>query len=60
MNLPAFLLKEQSMGKTGRDGPPIISENKVRHFLFLCAIVFLIYPGTPLSANAQRSAKNEP
>ena len=42
MNLPAFLLKEQSMEKTGRDGPPIISENKVKHFLILCAIVFLI------------------
>jgi hypothetical protein len=42
MNLPAFLLKEQPMKKTGRDGPPIIAENKVKHFLILCAIVFLI------------------
>ena len=46
MNSPPFLLEEQSMEKTGQDGPPITAGSKVRPFLFLCVILFSIYGNT--------------
>ena len=46
MNLPPFLLKEQSMEKTGRDVPPITAGSMLRPFLFICVILFSIYGNT--------------